>query len=172
MGQVEAVRLLLKENASYRVINKIGNTPLHIAAYTGDVECAKVLLEAKASTFLLQENKLGFSPVNYSVKHPKVARTFYKWAQSRDTKVLYVAPTSSTDSFSSSSASSSSSPTSKPTSPTLLSVPETGSGRKLFPTSGSTNSSQTLSLVTTPTENETDLPTDPSTTSISISSES
>jgi len=65
-NQVEAVKWLLAKHADVSLTNKIGNTPLHCAAYNGNVEITELLLRAGAGRFVFTKNKVGMTPFLYA----------------------------------------------------------------------------------------------------------
>jgi hypothetical protein len=66
--QVHIVKRLLKDGASIATTNKIGNTALHCAAFVGNLEIAKLLIEAQALAHITQANKYGATPLMIAAK--------------------------------------------------------------------------------------------------------
>ncbi|CAD7698742.1 unnamed protein product [Ostreobium quekettii] len=69
--KLEAVEQLLSRGADARIKDKRGNTPLHVAAFHGNCDCAKAIIEAlmkaHASPGVLNED--GFAPIHSAAQN-------------------------------------------------------------------------------------------------------
>ena len=63
-GDANVVLLLLRYGADLEAQDSDDNTPLHIAAYQGKLEAARVILEHARGAIVLVKNKLGRTPLH------------------------------------------------------------------------------------------------------------
>src|SRR5689334_5914958 len=65
---LESVRELIKLGAKVSALNNMGNTPIHCAAYTGNVEIMEILLTNGGTRFIHAKNKVEMTPLDYARK--------------------------------------------------------------------------------------------------------
>ncbi|WP_338406692.1 ankyrin repeat domain-containing protein [Wolbachia endosymbiont (group A) of Longitarsus flavicornis] len=65
IGEIDVINALLDKGAKVNAVNKLGDTPLHIAVKDGNVNLVKALLD-KGANFLLK-NKDGKTPKDLAI---------------------------------------------------------------------------------------------------------